>query len=52
MTRTLVRRHWKLVRRVARALLAAETLSGREVDRLVGRGVHTLKPNYAGRFLR
>jgi hypothetical protein len=35
-----------------RALLAAETLSGREVDHLVGRGVHTLKPNYAGRFLK
>jgi ATP-dependent Zn protease len=52
MTRTLVRRHWKLIRRVARALLAKETLTGREIDRLIGRSVNDVKPNYAGRFLK
>jgi hypothetical protein len=50
MTQMLVRRHWKLIRRVARALLAKETLSGREIDRLIGRSVNDVKPNHAGRF--
>ncbi len=52
MTRMLVRRHWKLIRRVARALLVRETISGRELDRLVGRGLHNLKPNTGGRILK
>lgn len=52
MTRMLVRRHWKLIRRVARALHAKETLTGREIDRLIGRSVNNMKPNHAGRFLK
>jgi ATP-dependent Zn protease len=52
MTRMLVRRHWKLIRRVARALLVRKTLTGREIDRLIGRSVNDVKPNHAGRFLK
>jgi hypothetical protein len=52
MTRMLAQRYWKLIRRVARALLAEETLSGRELDRLIGRSVNGVKPNHVGWFLK
>jgi hypothetical protein len=39
LTRMLVRRHRKLIRRVAEALLAKEngTLTGKQLDKLIGR---------------
>jgi hypothetical protein len=47
-----VRRHRRLVMRVAKALLERTTLTGGELDRLVGRSVPmNVKPNYAGRYL-
>jgi hypothetical protein len=33
-------------------MLAKETLSGREIDRLIGRSVNDVKPDHAGRFLK
>ena len=50
MTRMLVRRHRRLITRVAKALLARTTLTAEELDRLVGRSVDEVKPNYAGRY--
>lgn len=47
MTRMLVRRHRERIERLADALLAKGKLTGREVDRLVGRSVNDL-----GRVLR
>ena len=51
MTRMLVRRHRRLIARVAKALLEQTTLTGGELDRLVGRSIDDVKPNYAGRYL-
>jgi ATP-dependent Zn protease len=45
MTRMLVRRHRVLVERVAAALLERKTLSGEELNRLVGRSVDDVKAN-------
>lgn len=50
MTRMLVRRHRRLITRVAKALLARTTLTAEELDRLVGRSVDEVKSNYAGRY--
>ena len=51
MTRMLVRRHRRLITCVAKALLEQTTLSGGELDRLIGRSVGDVKPNHAGRYL-
>ena len=51
MTRMLVRRHRRLIARVAKALLERTTLSGVELDELVGRSIADVKPNHAGRYL-
>ena len=51
MTRMLVRRHRRLIMRVAKALLERTSLTGGELDRLVGRSVNDVKPNHAGRYL-
>jgi ATP-dependent Zn protease len=45
MTRQLVRRHKALIERLAKALLVKTTLSGEEVDKLVGRSVDDVKMN-------
>jgi hypothetical protein len=45
MTRMLVRRHRALIERVAKALLASPTMSGAELDRLIGRSVDEVKVN-------
>jgi hypothetical protein len=45
MTRMLVRRHGILVERVADALLRKTTLSGKQLDKLVGRSVNDVKVN-------
>jgi hypothetical protein len=45
MTRMLVRRHRVLIERVAKALLVRETLSGKQLDEMVGRSVDDVKVN-------
>jgi ATP-dependent Zn protease len=45
MTRMLVRRHRALIKRVANALLRKRTLSGEQLDKLIGRGVDDVKVN-------
>ena len=50
MTRMLVRRHRRLITGVAKARLE-QTLTGGELDRLIGRSVGDVKPNHAGRYL-
>jgi hypothetical protein len=45
MTRMLVRRHWKLIERVAKALHHNKTLSREELDKLVGRSVDDVRVN-------
>jgi hypothetical protein len=45
MTRMLVRRHRILIKRVAKALLAKNSLSARELDRLIGRSVDDVTVN-------
>ena len=52
MTRMLVRRHRRLIARVAKVLLEQTTLTDEELDRLVGRSVDDVKSNYAGRYRR
>lgn len=44
MTRMLVRRHRHLIERVADALVAKGKLTGRQIDRLIGRSVNDLGP--------
>ena len=44
MTHMLVRRHRRLIARVAKALLEQTTLTGEELDRLIGRSVADVKP--------
>lgn len=45
MTRMLVRRHRARIERVAKALLAKERLSAKQLDKLVGRSVEDVKVN-------
>ena len=45
MTRMLIRRHRDRIERVAKALLKKTTLTGRQLDKLVGRSVDDLKVN-------
>jgi hypothetical protein len=45
MTRMLVRRHQALIERVANTLLRKTTLSGVQLDRLIGRSVNDVKIN-------
>jgi hypothetical protein len=45
MTRMLVRRHRALIERVANTLLRKTTLSGVQLDKLIGRGVDDVKVN-------
>lgn len=45
MTRMLVRRHKTLIERVANTLLRKTTLSGAQLDKLIGRGVDDVKVN-------
>jgi len=44
-TRMLVRRHRARIERVAEALIAKQTLSRKQLDRLVGRSVDDVKVN-------
>jgi ATP-dependent Zn protease len=44
MTRMLIRRHRVLIERVADALLAKGKLTGKQIDKLVGRSFNDLKP--------
>jgi hypothetical protein len=45
MTRMLVRRHRDKIERLAKALLEKTTLSGKQIDQLVGRSVDDVKVN-------
>ena len=45
MTRMLIRRHRYRIERVAKALLKETTLTGRRLDKLVGRSVNDVKVN-------
>jgi hypothetical protein len=45
MTRMLVRRHQALIERTATALLHKTTMSGPQLDRLIGRSVDDVKVN-------
>jgi hypothetical protein len=45
MTRMLMRRHRTRIDRVADALIVKTTLSGEELDRLVGRSVADVRVN-------
>jgi ATP-dependent Zn protease len=45
MTRMLIRRHRTLIERAAKALLAKITLTGKAMDKLVGRSVDDVKVN-------
>jgi hypothetical protein len=45
MARMLVRRHKARIERVAKALLAKETLTAKQLDRLVGRSINDVKVN-------
>jgi hypothetical protein len=45
MTRMLVRRHRALIERAANALLRKTTLSGAQLDKLIGRSVDDVKVN-------
>jgi len=45
MTRMLVRRHRKLIKLVAKELLAKTTISAKRLDKLVGRSVNDVKVN-------
>ena len=45
MTRMLIRRHRDRIERVAKALLKKTTLTGRQLDKLVGRSVDDVKVN-------
>jgi hypothetical protein len=45
MTRMLVRRHRALIERAASALLRKTTLSGAQLDKLIGRSVNDVKVN-------
>jgi hypothetical protein len=51
MTRMLVRRHRALIERVADALLAETTLSGPDLDKLVGRSIDDVKPNMSAELI-
>lgn len=51
MTRTLVRRHRARIERVADALLAETTLSGPDLDKLVGRSIDDVKPNMSAELI-
>jgi ATP-dependent Zn protease len=45
MTRMLVRRHKDRIERVANALLTKETISAKQIDKLVGRSVDDVRAN-------
>jgi ATP-dependent Zn protease len=45
MSRMLVRRHKALIERTAKALLKRETISAKELDKLIGRSVNDVRMN-------
>lgn len=45
MTRMLIRRHRARIERLAKALIVKTTLSGKQIDKLVGRSVDDVKVN-------
>lgn len=51
-TKMLVRRHRGLIERTAEALLAEKTLSGPDLDKLVGRSIDDVKPNMTPEQIR